>query len=65
MYDEFKTEGAIDLRLLRSYLEIVLLKLGRNYPTEMKADQPGKNTYKIRQREQLIEKHYIKKETTP
>lgn len=61
MYEEFSAETPVDLRIVRSYLEIVLLKLGRNYPTEMKDDQPGKNTYKIRQLEQLIEKHYIKK----
>lgn len=61
MYDEFMTEGAIDLRILRSYLEIILLKLSRNYPVEINHEQAKGTTYKIRQLEQLIEKHFIKK----
>jgi AraC family transcriptional regulator, transcriptional activator of pobA len=61
MYKEFGSDQKIDLRILRSYLEIILLKLSRNYPLEINQDQANGTTYKIRQLEQLIEKHFVKK----
>lgn len=61
MHKEFVSAQTIDLRILRSYLEIILLKLGKNYPVELKQDLASGTTYKIRQLEELIEKHFVKK----
>jgi AraC family transcriptional activator of pobA len=61
MYKEFMSDDVIDLRILRSYLEVVLLKLSKNYPIDLKNDLANGPTFKIRQLEQLIEKHYVKK----
>jgi AraC family transcriptional regulator, transcriptional activator of pobA len=61
VHEEFLTDGKIDLRILRSYLEIILLRLSRNYKPASADNVTNTTTYKLRQLEQLIEKHYLKK----
>jgi AraC-like DNA-binding protein len=59
MYDEFKKTSPLDQRLLRSYLDLLLLKLARKYPGSPDgAISPS--AFKLRKLEQLIEKHYLK-----
>lgn len=57
MYHEFKAHDTPDLRILRSYLDILLLKLARKYK-----HTPGSrlqtNIHKIRKVEQLIENNF-------
>ncbi len=58
MLEEFSNGAKYSLRILRGYLEIILLKLSRNY----KPVDNGKrdvSSYKMRQLEQLIDKHYL------
>lgn len=60
MLEEFATCAEYSLQILRGYLEIILLKLSRNY----KAIDTGKidvTSYKLRKLEQLIDKHYLSK----
>lgn len=60
MFHEFTSGPKIDLRILRSYLEIVLLKLSSNFSIEELKDFTNSVSFKIRKLEQLIEKHYTK-----
>ncbi|MBT1703789.1 AraC family transcriptional regulator [Chryseosolibacter indicus] len=60
MLKEFAKSAKTDLRILRNYLEIILLKLSAIYPTQEAKDLVNGNSYKIRKLEQLIEKHYLK-----
>lgn len=61
MYAEFTSAGKLNLRMLRSYLEIVLLKLSTDYPAIGEKNCVDGVSFKIRKLEQLIEKHYLKK----
>lgn len=60
MYCEFTSPAGTDLRILRSYLEILLLKLGQNFPVEESDSFKDSVSFKIRKLGQLIEKHYVK-----
>jgi AraC-like DNA-binding protein len=60
MLNEFTSSQKIDLRILRSYLEILLLKLSANFTIEEIEDFTNGVSFKIRKLEQLIEKHYVK-----
>ena len=60
MLAEFMSTSKIDLRILRNYLEIILLKLSTNFPMEELTDFTNSVSFKIRKLEQLIEKHYVK-----
>lgn len=60
MHKEFKASSErVDLRLLRSYLDILLLKLARNYSGNYLGDFANSATQKIRKLELLIDQHYI------
>ena len=58
MHDEFHKDRP-DLRMLRSYLDIVLLKLARAYDAKVDSSLEL-NVHKIRKVEQLIEEHFRK-----
>lgn len=61
MQFEFKNpKPTIDLRILRSYLDLLLLKLARVYPGNEKSDKIQTNASKLRKLELLIDKHFIK-----
>ncbi len=50
----------IDLRILRSYLDLLLLKLAREYPDAPdNSVNASSSVFKIRKLEQLIEKNFI------
>lgn len=60
MHYEFGSGSLIDLRMLRSYLDVLLLKIAREYvPVQI---DPGNNEQTIRMRklEQLIDRHFKK-----
>lgn len=59
MYLEFSKDDKTDPRLLRSYLEILLRKLARNYKVNHQI-RMDKAVYKIRKVEQLIEENFKK-----
>jgi AraC family transcriptional regulator, transcriptional activator of pobA len=56
---EFRNNAQSNLRLLRSYLDVLLLKLSESFPG---ASDEGTNatTFKLRRLEQLIEKNFRK-----
>ncbi|HEY8934851.1 MAG TPA: AraC family transcriptional regulator [Cyclobacteriaceae bacterium] len=60
MFNEFTPTQKTDLRILRSYLEILLLKLSKNFTVEETEDFTNGISFKIRKLEQLVEKHYVK-----
>ncbi len=60
MYFEFASQTSTDLRILRSYLEILLLKLSQSFPVEETDSFKDSVSFKIRKLGQLIEKHYVK-----
>ncbi len=60
MHTEFTSSPAADLRLLRNYLEILLLKLSANFQIEQQEDFTNSVSFKIRKLEQLVENHYVK-----
>ncbi|TRX60470.1 helix-turn-helix domain-containing protein [Fulvivirga sp. M361] len=60
MHEEFrKSDRAIDLRILRSYLDLLLLKLARYYPKDGQERFANASTQKLRKLEQLIDQYYI------
>lgn len=60
MVNEFIYSPKTDLRILRSYLEIILLKLSVGFPTAETKDVANTDSFKIRKLEQLIERHYVR-----
>ncbi|MEO7989154.1 MAG: AraC family transcriptional regulator [Chryseolinea sp.] len=61
MQKEFRSSNAvIDLRILRSYLDLLLLKLARLYPNDESDESAIASTSKLRKLEQLIDKHFVK-----
>ncbi|CAD5251112.1 MULTISPECIES: AraC family transcriptional regulator [unclassified Imperialibacter] len=59
MAEEFIANPETDLRILRSYLEIVLLKISTNFPTQGEEDFANNVTFRLRKLEQLIETHFV------
>lgn len=59
MYHEFKKGQQPDLRMLRTYLDIVLLKLAHRYKPQNTIELNAA-IFKLRKVEELIEKNYIK-----
>jgi len=61
MYAEFNsTAGVMDVRILRSYLDLLLLTLARYYPVTKSAAVRHTPGFKLRKLEQLIEKNFQK-----
>jgi AraC family transcriptional activator of pobA len=60
MLFEFTSPSKMDSRLLRSYLEIILLKLSKNFQMEEQKDFANSDSFRMRKLEQLVEKHYLK-----
>ena len=60
MHAEFNSSLPVDIRILRNYLEILLLKLGTNFRVEQHEDFTNSVSFKIRKLEQLVEHHYVK-----
>lgn len=60
MHAEFTLTAMVDLRIIRNYLEILLLKLGSTFRMEQEEDLTNSVSFKIRKLEHLIEKHYVK-----
>jgi AraC family transcriptional activator of pobA len=61
MHNEFRNSNTnIDLRILRSYLDLLLLKLARLYPDRKSDESAITSTAKLRKLEQLIDKHFVK-----
>jgi len=60
MYRGYKAPAAVDLRLMRSYLDVVLLNLARYYKAEQPRQEPAQvtTTFKLRKLEELINQHY-------
>lgn len=60
MLKEYKTptQGQPDVPLLRSYLEVVLRKLGREHDVPMGGGATPNTTHKLRKLEELINRHY-------
>ncbi len=58
MQAEFHRPAPPDLRLLRSYLDIVLLKVARHYATGVAGQGAQGTTFKLRKLEELIDQHY-------
>jgi AraC family transcriptional activator of pobA len=59
MHKEYQTSDEPDLRMLRAYLDLLLLKLAKVY--QSKNDTPlNATTFKLRKLEQLIEKNFIR-----
>jgi AraC family transcriptional activator of pobA len=56
---EFHRQTQPDHRMLRAYLDLLLLKLSRVYKTENEVPLHDR-IYKLRKLEQLIDKHFIK-----
>lgn len=59
MIREYVLPERINVRLLRSYLDVVLLKLAAHYNPEKK-DEVLSTTSKLRRLESLIDRHYVK-----
>lgn len=60
MHQEFKRSVInVDLRMLRSYLDLLLLKLARNYTSRYEGNHASSTTQKLRKLELLIDQHYI------
>ena len=60
MHQEFrKSNVALDLRILRSYLDLLLLKLAKYYPMNAQQKFTNRSTQKVRKLEQLIDRHFI------
>ncbi|MBL0740355.1 helix-turn-helix domain-containing protein [Chryseolinea lacunae] len=58
MHREFHRTSPVDLRLLRSYLDVVLLKLSQHYRTETNQVASQGLTFKLRKLEEMIDAHY-------
>jgi AraC family transcriptional regulator, transcriptional activator of pobA len=58
MLTEYNRKTEIDLRILRSYLDVVLVKLSRYYINESTDNVFIGATFKLRKLEELIETHY-------
>ncbi|MEP1093663.1 MAG: AraC family transcriptional regulator [Cyclobacteriaceae bacterium] len=58
MDEEFRQE-MLDLRMLRSYLDLLLLKLAQYYPVRDQEKFANGYTQKLRKLEQLIDQHFI------
>lgn len=59
MLSEFSSNQHTNQRLLRSYLDVLLLKLSESFP-ETKEFDSNTTTYKLRKLEQLIERNFRK-----
>jgi len=59
MHHEFNRSSKADLKILRAWLEVLLLKLSR-YHHHDNNDEMNSITFKIRKLEQLIEKNFVK-----
>jgi AraC family transcriptional activator of pobA len=60
MLHEF-TYKSVDIDILRSYLQNILIKLNRNYLIEESSDFANSTTFRIRKLEQLIENNFLTK----
>jgi AraC-like DNA-binding protein len=60
MHSEFEAPNTIDLRMLRSYLDVLLLQVARNYPAPKDTGHSHEQTFRMRKLEQLIDKHFRK-----
>jgi len=60
MFTEFTTSSTADLRILRNYLEILLLKLSADFPVKEQEDFVNSASFKIRKLEQLVEKNFMR-----
>ena len=61
MHKEFRNSATKpDLRILRSYLDLLLLKLARGYRSGGEDKAGNSTSAKLRKLEQLIDKHFIK-----
>lgn len=58
MSREYKAPEALDMRLLRSYLDVVLLTLARHYKADQTNEASLVTTFKLRKLEELINQHY-------
>ena len=58
MLEEFSTSSTLDHRILRSYLDLLLLKLAKEYPVKGQKEFTNSSTFKLRKLEALIEEHY-------
>ncbi|MFY0598915.1 MAG: helix-turn-helix domain-containing protein [Cyclobacteriaceae bacterium] len=56
---EFRKSSTVDLRILRSYLDLLLLKLAKRYPIDKGTASANISTQRLRKLEQLIEEHYV------
>jgi AraC-like DNA-binding protein len=59
MNAEFKNKERTDLRILRTYLDVLLLKLARSYRSENDVSL-NSTIFKLRKLEQLIDKNFLK-----
>lgn len=60
MLEEFKKSTLhVDLRLMRSYLDVLLLKLARNYSGKYQEGSASSTTQKLRKLELLIDHNYV------
>jgi AraC-like DNA-binding protein len=60
MLAEYASAPDIDFRILRSYLEILLLKLSTAFAIEEQGDFANRISFKIRKLEQLVEQNYVR-----
>jgi len=59
MQREFQRPASPDLRILRSYLNVVLLKAARHYAGGENDHAAQSTTFKLRKLEELIDQHYV------
>lgn len=59
IYNENKRAELGRENVVRAYLDILLIKLSRYYDSLKPSDQPVELTYRIRELESLIDKHFI------
>jgi AraC-like DNA-binding protein len=60
MLKEYEASAEPSLALIRSYLDVVLLKLARYYHAEARTEESHATTIRLRNLEELIDQHFIK-----
>ncbi|HEY9048609.1 MAG TPA: AraC family transcriptional regulator [Ohtaekwangia sp.] len=60
MLREYNSSGEPFLSLIRSYLDVVLLKLARHYQAEVRTEASHATTIRLRKLEELIDQNFIK-----
>jgi AraC-like DNA-binding protein len=59
MLEEYAGQSSVNINLLRSYVDVVLLKMVRHYDQPLPSTVTQQTTFKLRRLEQLIDQNYL------